>query len=121
MSTKASQKGTKGQTPGMTTIRERLQKAISRLVVFSIIPLVILTVILNLSSTMRTLEGDMLVVAEISADRINEELRVTTRMQLPAVFSGIYPGAEATVYQPACGSLWNGQRQADRLQRYLCL
>ena len=78
MSTKASQKGTKGQTPGMTTIRERLQKAISRLVVFSIIPLVILTVILNLSSTMRTLEGDMLVVAEISADRINEELRVTT-------------------------------------------
>ena len=45
---------------------------------FSIIPLVILTVILNLSSTMRTLEGDMLVVAEISADRIKEELRVTT-------------------------------------------
>ena len=78
MSTKASQKGTKGQTPGMTTIRERLQKAISRLVVFSIIPLVIHTVILNLSSTMRTLEDDMLVVAEISADRINEELRVTT-------------------------------------------
>ena len=78
MNTKASQKGTKGKTPGMTTIRERLQKAISRLVVFSIIPLVILTVILNLSSTMRTLEDDMLVVAEISADRINEELRVTT-------------------------------------------
>ena len=78
MSTKASQKGTKGQTPGMTTIRERLQKAISRLVVFSIITLVILIVILNLSSTMRTLEDDMLVVAEISADRINEELRVTT-------------------------------------------
>ena len=78
MSTKASQKGTKGQTSGMTTIRERLQKAISRLVVFSIIPLVILTVILSLSSTMRTLEDDMLVVAEISADRIHEELRVTT-------------------------------------------
>ena len=78
MSTKASQKGTKGQTSGMTTIRERLQKAISKLVVFSIIPLVILTVILSLSSTMRTLESDMLVVAEISADRIHEELRVTT-------------------------------------------
>ena len=78
MSTKASQKGTKGQTSGMTTIRERLQKAISKLVVFSIIPLVILTVILSLSSTMRTLEDDMLVVAEISADRIHEELRVTT-------------------------------------------
>lgn len=78
MSTKVSQKGTKGQTSGMTTIRERLQKAISRLVVFATIPLVILTVILNLSSTMRTLEDDMLVVAEISADRIKEELRVTT-------------------------------------------
>ena len=62
----------------MTTIRERLEKAISRLVVLATIPLVILTVILNLSSTMRTLEDDMLVVAEISADRIKEELRVTT-------------------------------------------
>ena len=78
MSTKASQKGKKGQLSGKTTIRERLQKAISRLVLFSIIPLVILTVILSLSSTMRTLESDMLVVAEISADRIHEELRVTT-------------------------------------------
>ena len=78
MSTKASQKGTKAQTSGMTTIRERLQKAISRLVLFSIIPLVILTVILNLSSTMRNLENDMLVVAKISADRISEELSVTT-------------------------------------------
>ncbi len=78
MSTKASQKGTKEQASGMTTIRERLQKAISRLVVFATIPLVILTVILNLSSTMKTLEDDMLVVAEISADRIKEELRVTT-------------------------------------------
>ena len=78
MSTKASQKGKKGQLSGKTTIRERLQKAISRLVLFSIIPLVILTVILSLSSTMRTLEDDMLVVAEISADRIHEELRVTT-------------------------------------------
>lgn len=63
---------------GKTTIRERLQKAISKLVLFSIIPLVILTVILNLSSTMRTLENDMLVVAEISADRISQELQVTT-------------------------------------------
>lgn len=80
MSTKASQKGTKGkgQSSGKTTIRERLQKAIRRLVLFSIIPLVLLTVILNLSSTMRTLEDDMLVVAEIAADRISEELQVTT-------------------------------------------
>mgnify|MGYP000136940350 FL=1 len=78
MNTKASQKGIKEQASGMTTIRERLEKAISRLVVLATIPLVILTVILNLSSTMRTLEDDMLVVAEISADRIKEELRVTT-------------------------------------------
>lgn len=78
MSTKTSQKGTKGQPTGKTTIRERLQKAISKLVLFSIIPLVILTVILNLTSTMRRLENDMLVVAEISADRISEELKVTT-------------------------------------------
>lgn len=78
MSTKASQKGKRGQLSGKTTIRERLQKAIGRLVLFSIIPLVILTVILNLSSTMRTLESDMLVVAEIAADRISEELQVTT-------------------------------------------
>ena len=78
MSTKASQKGTKAQASGKTTIRERLQKAISKLVLLSITPLVILTVILNLSSTMRTLENDMLVVAEIAADRISEELNVTT-------------------------------------------
>ena len=78
MSTKKSQKGTDGQATGKNTIRERLQKAISKLVLFSIIPLVILTVILNLSSTMRTLENDMLVVAEISADRISQELQVTT-------------------------------------------
>ena len=40
---KSITEGHKGADPGMTTIRERLQKAISRLVVFSIIPLVILT------------------------------------------------------------------------------
>ena len=78
MSTKESQKGTKAQASGKTTIRERLQKAIGRLVLFSIIPLVILTVLLNLSSTMRNLENDMLVIAKISADRISEELSVTT-------------------------------------------
>ncbi len=78
MSKQTSQKSTKKQTTGKTTIRERLQKAISKLVLFSIIPLVILTVILNLTSTMRTLESDILVVAEIAADRISQELQVTT-------------------------------------------
>ena len=78
MSTKESQKGTKRQTAGKTTIRERLQKSISKLVLFSIIPLVILTVILNLAGTMKKLEDDMLVIAKLSADRITEELNVTT-------------------------------------------
>ena len=78
MSKGTSKKGTKGQRPGKTTIREQLQKAISALVLFSIIPLVILTVILNMSSTLTKLEDDMLVIAEISADRISEELQVTT-------------------------------------------
>lgn len=88
MSTKASQKGTKAQASGKTTIRERLQKAIGRLVLFSIIPLVILTVLLNLSSTMRNLENDMLVVAEISADRISEELsaQATNMNELTSAF-----------------------------------
>ena len=88
MSTKASQKGTKAQTSGKTTIRERLQKAIGRLVLFSIIPLVILTVLLNMSSTMRNLENDMLVVAKISADRISEELsaQATNMNELTSAF-----------------------------------
>ncbi len=60
-----------------TTIRERLQKAIRKLVLLAIIPLVILTVILNLSSTLNKLEDDMLVIAEISADRISQELKVS--------------------------------------------
>lgn len=77
MSTGTSQKKVKNRANGKTTIRERLQKAIKNLVLLAIIPLVILTVILNLSSTLNKLEDDMLVIAEISADRITEELQVT--------------------------------------------
>lgn len=77
MSTGTSQKKVKNRAKGKTTIRERLQKAIKNLVLLAIIPLVILTVILNLSSTLNKLEDDMLVIAEISADRISEELQVT--------------------------------------------
>lgn len=77
MSTGTSQKKVKNRANGKTTIRERLQKAIKNLVLLAIIPLVILTVILNLSSTLNKLEDDMLVIAEISADRISEELQVT--------------------------------------------
>lgn len=77
MSTGTSQKKVKNSAKGKTTIREKLQKAIKNLVLLAIIPLVILTVILNLSSTLNKLENDMLVIAEISADRICEELRVT--------------------------------------------
>ena len=72
-----SQKKAKNQQTGKTTIRERLQKAIKKLVLLSIVPLVILTVILNLFSTLNKLEDDMLVIAEISADRISQELQVT--------------------------------------------
>lgn len=77
MSTGTSQKKVKNRANGKTTIRERLQKAIKNLVLLAIIPLVILTVTLNLSSTLNKLENDMLVIAEISADRISEELQVT--------------------------------------------
>lgn len=77
MSTGTSQKKVKNRANGKTTIRERLQKAIKNLVLLAIIPLVILTVTLNLSSTLNKLEDDMLVIAEISADRISEELQVT--------------------------------------------
>lgn len=41
MSAKTTQKGQKRQTNGKTTIRERLQKAIRRLVLLSIVSLVI--------------------------------------------------------------------------------
>ena len=67
----------KNQTNGRTTIRERLQKAIRQLVLLSIVPLVILSVILNLFSTLNKLEDDMLVIAELSADRIQQELKVS--------------------------------------------
>lgn len=74
------QQGKKQQVKGQVTqmtIRERLQKAIRKLVLLAIIPLVILTVILNFSSTLNKLEDDMLVIAEISADRISQELKVS--------------------------------------------
>ena len=77
MSTTTSQKKKKSQTNGKTTIRERLQKAIRQLVLLAIVPLVILSVILNLFSTLNKLEDDMLVIAELSADRIKEELEVS--------------------------------------------
>mgnify|MGYP002767035164 FL=1 len=74
------QQGKKQQVKGQVTqmtIRERLQKAIRKLVLLAIVPLVILTVVLNLSSTLNKLEDDMLVIAEILADRIGQELKVT--------------------------------------------
>ncbi len=54
---KLSQKGQKRQTNGKTTIRERLQKAIRRLVLLSIVSLVIVSMIMNLSGTLSRLEG----------------------------------------------------------------
>ena len=49
MSAKTTQKGQKRQTNGKTTIRERLQKAIRQLVLLSIVSLVIVSMIMNLS------------------------------------------------------------------------
>ena len=77
MSATTSQKGNKSHANGKTTIRERLQKAIRQMVLLAIVPLVILSVILNLFSTLNKLEDDMLVIAELSADRIRQELKVS--------------------------------------------
>lgn len=77
MSAKTTQKGQKRQTNGKTTIRERLQKAIRRLVLLSIVSLVIVSMIMNLSGTLSRLKADMQEIAKISADRIRQELTVS--------------------------------------------
>ena len=77
MSAKTTQKGQKRQTNGKTTIRERLQKAIRRLVLLSIVSLVIVSMIMNLSGTLSRLKADMQEIANLSADRIRQELMVS--------------------------------------------
>lgn len=77
MSIKTTQKGQKRQTNGKTTIRERLQKAIRRLVLLSIVSLVIVSMIMNLSGTLSRLKADMQEIAKLSADRIRQELMVS--------------------------------------------
>lgn len=77
MSAKTTQKGQKRQTNGKTTIRERLQKAIRRLVLLSIVSLVIVSMIMNLSGTLSRLKADMQEIAKLSADRIRQELMVS--------------------------------------------
>lgn len=77
MSAKTTQKGKKRQTDGKTTIRERLQKAIRRLVLLSIVSLVIVSMIMNLSGTLSRLKADMQEIAKLSADRIRQELTVS--------------------------------------------
>lgn len=80
MSAKTTQKGQKRQTNGKTTIRERLQKAIRRLVLLSIVSLVIVSMIMNLSGTLSRLKADMQEIAKLSADRIRQELMVSERI-----------------------------------------
>lgn len=58
-------------------IRERLQKAIRRLVLLSIVSLVIVSMIMNLSGTLSRLKADMQEIAKLSADRIRQELTVS--------------------------------------------
>lgn len=77
MSAKTTQKGQKRQTDGKTTIRERLQKAIRQLVLLSIVSLVIVSMIMNLSGTLSRLKADMQEIAKLSADRIRQELMVS--------------------------------------------
>ena len=77
MSAKTTQKGKKRQTDGKTTIRERLQKAIRQLVLLSIVSLVIVSMIMNLSGTLSRLKADMQEIAKLSADRIRQELTVS--------------------------------------------
>lgn len=77
MSAKTTQKGQKRKTDGKTTIRERLQKAIRRLVLLSIVSLVIVSMIMNLSGTLSRLKADMQEIAKLSADRIRQELMVS--------------------------------------------
>ena len=77
MSIKTTQKGQKRQTNGKTTIRERLQKAIRRLVLLSIVSLVVVSMIMNLSGTLSRLKADMQEIAKLSADRIRQELMVS--------------------------------------------
>ena len=61
----------------ISTIRERLQKAIRRLVLLSIVSLVIVSMIMNLSGTLSRLKADMQEIAKLSADRIRQELTVS--------------------------------------------
>ena len=68
MSAKTTQKGQKRQTNGKTTIRERLQKAIRRLVLLSIVSLVIVSMIMNLSGTLSRLKADMQEIAKLDCD-----------------------------------------------------
>ena len=77
MSAKTTQKGQKRQADGKTTIRERLQKAIRQLVLLSIVSLVIVSMIMNLSGTLSRLKADMQEIAKLSADRIRQELMVS--------------------------------------------
>ncbi len=59
-----------------TSIRARLQHDINMLMGISIAVLAIVAIVLNLMSTLRTLRSDMLVTAEVTAGRIDQELQV---------------------------------------------
>ena len=74
MSAKTTQKGQKRQTNGKTTIRERLQKAIRRLVLLSIVSLVIVSMIMNhqvLSRLKADMQGDRKAVSGSDLSGIN--------------------------------------------------
>lgn len=60
-----------------TSIRARLQRDISLLTGIAVAVLSVTSVVMNLVSNVTTLQNDMLVTAEVAAERISQELQVT--------------------------------------------
>lgn len=64
----------------LTSIHGRLQSDITRLMGISILILAVILVALNLYSTINALKKDMSTMASITADRVSQELKVTSRV-----------------------------------------
>ena len=74
------EKKTKRKKKHTSSIRARLQFDISILTGASAVILALIMCILNLSSTLTTLEDEMAVMAQITADRVSKDLQTTVRV-----------------------------------------
>lgn len=74
------EKKTKRKKKHISSIRARLQFDISILTGASVVILALIMCILNLSSTLTTLEDEMAVMAQITADRVSKDLQTTVRV-----------------------------------------